>query len=199
MAYKLQDSSEEMARISVTDKYGMLPITNELLIALTYEGEESDHVADALAQFEAQAIDLSNSLGGDLTNSFNEQLKQRQTEFQWNEDEDSFIESLDPTLNQLNSEAKLPNYDADKIRTLIELINDALDTYRDHFALDSGNKQLLLEINDNLTLLSQGLDNPNKLGVTRIYNGNITKISKATLHDITENITEDISFLTHAQ
>lgn len=77
MTYKLQDSSEETARISVTDTYGILPIANELLIALTYEGAESDHVADTLAQFEAQAIDLSHSLGGDLTNSINEQLKQR--------------------------------------------------------------------------------------------------------------------------
>ncbi|WP_072152947.1 hypothetical protein [Weissella viridescens] len=77
MAYQLQDSSEEMARISVTDTYGILPIANELLIALTYEGADSDHVADALAQFELQVIDLSKSLGGDLINSFNEHIERK--------------------------------------------------------------------------------------------------------------------------
>ncbi len=199
MTYKLQDSSEETARISVTDTYGILPIANELLIALTYEGKDSDHVADALAQFETQAIDLSHSLGGNLTNSFNEHLKQQQTEFHWNEDEDSFIEALNPTLNQFNSEAKLSNYNADKMRVLIEIIDDALSTYKYHFSLNSGDKKLLLEVTDNLTLLSRGLDNPNKLGVTRTYNGSTTKISKATLYDITENIAENISFLTYAE
>lgn len=199
MTYKLQDSSEETARIQVTDTYGLLPITNELLIALTYEGKDSDHVADALAQFELQAIDLSHSLGGDLTNSFNAQLKQQQAEFQWNDNEDTFIEAIDPTLNQLNSEAKLSNYDADKIRELIELIDDALDTYKDRFTLDDGDEELLPEINDNLLLLSHVLDNPEKLGVTRTYNGTTTQIRKATLYDLTENITENISFLTHAE
>lgn len=199
MTYKLQDSSEETARIQVTDTYGLLPITNELLIALTYEGKDSDHVADALAQFELQAIDLSHSLGGDLTNSFNAQLKQQKTEFQWNEDEDSFIEALDPTLNQLNSEAKLPNYNADKIRELIELIDDALDTYKDRFNLDIDDKMRLSEIASDMLSLGKGLSNPNKLGTVRIYDGTTTQIRKATPYDFTENIAENISFLTHAE
>ncbi|WP_419153996.1 hypothetical protein [Weissella viridescens] len=324
----------EIASVPVTDTYGILPITNELLIVLTYEGKNSDHVSDALAQFEAQAIDLSHSLGGELTNLFNEaeqslnqakterltirldilddansfaqkafnqlhvlfqaddldvgqtlkqlhylltsfkalakldnldqatmqemqdelqrltssiddatilgtvkvnvghdsymrkeryedildyieqcyycltepvdetslseQLEQQKTEFQWDPDEDSFIEALDSTLDHLNSEAQLKEYDADKIRELIELIDDALTTYKDTYG-DGQDDALLSQINDNLTLLSRALDNPNKLGVARTYNGSTTKIRKATLHDLTENISEDIGFLTHAE
>lgn len=204
MTYKLQDSSEETASVQVTDTYGILPIVNELLVALTYEDADSDHVIDMLAQFELQAIDLSRSLGGDLTNSFNEhlelqeRLEQQKTEFHWNRVEDSFIEALDPTLDQLNCEAQLKEHDADKIRELIELIDDALATYKDTYG-DGQDDALLSQINDNLTLLSRALDNPNKLGVARTYNGSTTKIRKVTLHDLTENISEDIGFLTHAE
>ncbi len=199
MTYKLQDGSEETARISVTDTYGILPIANELLIALTYEGKDSDHVADALAQFESQAIDLSNSLGGDLTNSFNEHLKQQQTEFHWNEDEDSFIEALNPTLNQLNSEVQSPQYSVYKVRQDIGIISDALATYVSDFGLNDDDEARLEKINTNIKMLHETLDSPTTLGVVHIYDGTNTTTRKMNLHDLTEEIAENISFLNYAE
>lgn len=159
MTYKLQDSSEETARISVTDTYGILPIANELLIALTYEGVDSDHVADALAQFELQAIDLSNSLGGDLTNSFNEQLKQQHSQI---DDEDYHILNVvTPILDDLQKELSHGYVNKDTVTPLLDKLETLNLNYIETYVSEDEMDNPLMERIEEERLLIQTAENAN--------------------------------------
>lgn len=183
MAYKLQDSSEETARISVTDAYGILPIANELLIALTYEGADSDHVADTLAQFEAQAIDLSHSLGGDLTNSFNEQLKQQHRQI---DDENYHILNvITPILDNLLKELSHGYINKDAVTPLLDNLEQINLKYVETYVDDEGMDAPLMDRIEEERLLIQTAENAN-IG------------NKAIFASIIESMKYDYSQLEHA-
>ncbi|MCB6840999.1 hypothetical protein LIX87_08360 [Weissella viridescens] len=173
MTYKLQDSSEETARIQVTDTYGLLPITNELLIALTYEGKDSDHVADALAQFELQAIDLSHSLGGDLTNSFNEAQETldrpkdepQETKNGILEDTEKFAEKAFNRLHELFQADELDAKEAQQQLHYLATSFDALEKLNPlgQFAFE--------EMQDELRRLNAYIDDSSLLGTVKVTIG----------------------------
>lgn len=184
MTYKLQDSSEETARILITDTYGILPITNELLIALTYEGADSDHVADALAQFELQAIDLSKSLGGDLTNSFNEQLKQRLEPIDTNDG--YHVLKLDtPILDNLLKELSHGYINKDAVTPLLDNLEQINLKYVETYVDDEGMDAPLMDRIEEERLLIQTTENAN-IG------------NKAIFTSIIESMKYDYSQLEHA-
>ena len=184
MTYKVQDSSEETARISVTDTYGILPIANELLIALTYEGAESDHVADTLAQFEAQAIDLSHSLGGDLTNSFNEQLKQRHNPTDA-PDVLHILKVVTPILDNLLKELSHGYINKDAITPLLDYLEQINLKYVETHVDDEGLDAPLMDRIEEERLLIQTAENAN-IG------------NKTIFTSIIESMKYDYSQLEHA-
>ncbi|SOB44009.1 hypothetical protein WVIC16_60100 [Weissella viridescens] len=183
MTYKLQDSSEETARISVTDTYGILPTANELLIALTYEDADSDHVADALAQFELQAIDLSKSPGGDLTNSFNEQLKQQHSQI---DDENYHILNVvTPILDNLLKELSHGYINKDAVTPLLDNLEQINLKYVETYVDDEGMDAPLMDRIEEERLLIQTAENAN-IG------------NKAIFTSIIESMKYDYSQLEHA-
>lgn len=154
MTYKLQDSSEETARIAVTDTYGIIPITNELLIALTYEGKDSDHVADALAQFEALAIDLSHSLGGDLTNSFNEQHIDTTNNYH-------ILKFVTPILDDLQKELRHGYVNKDVVTPLLDKLETLNLKYVETYVHDEDMDSPLMERIEEERLLLKKAENAN--------------------------------------
>ncbi|MBS0950223.1 hypothetical protein JK159_07590 [Weissella minor] len=183
MTYKLQASSEETARISVTDTYGILPIANELLIALTYEGADSDHVADALAQFELQAIDLSHSLGGDLTNSFNEQLQQQHSQI----DDDNYhiLNVITPILDNLLKELSHGYINKDAVTPLLDNLEQINLKYVETYVDDEGMDAPLMDRIEEERLLIQTAEDAN-IG------------NKTIFTSIIESMKYDYSQLEHA-
>lgn len=77
------DPQHELATTVVKDKYGIIPLVNDLLLAVHYAEMSSTNfddeaarkndvtgnmaVADALSQFELSAVSLSQDLGGSLS------------------------------------------------------------------------------------------------------------------------------------
>ncbi|MBS0949610.1 hypothetical protein JK159_04420 [Weissella minor] len=173
MTYKLQDSSEETARVQVTDTYGLLPITNEFLIALTYEGEDGDHVADALSQFEAQAIDLSHSLGGDLTNSFNEaqktldRAKDERQEIKNDilEDTEKFAEKA---FNRLHELFQADELDAKEVHQQLHYLSTAFTSLEE---LNPLGQFAFEEMQDELRRLNAYIDDASLLGTVKVTIG----------------------------
>lgn len=188
------DKHAELAFTAVEDKYGIIPLANDLLLAMHYAEISSTNfddetarkndvtnnmaVADTSSQFLLSVISLFQDLGQPITvndlNTSSSDYDNRTKE----------IEQLDTDFKALFS--NVDAYTREELTTASDTfgvkVNEFIQMYGDDY------RDELTELTDRLVMLETAIDNPNKLGVVRI-----DSIKRpATLDDYVELVQEQI-------
>lgn len=182
------------ATATVRDKYGIIPLANDLLLAMHYAEMSSTNfddetarkndvtnnmaVADTSSQFLLSVISLFQDLGQPIT------VNDLNTSSSDDDNRTKEIEQLDADFKTLFS--NVDAYTREELMTASDMfgvkVNEFIQMYGDDYQGE------LTELNDRLVMLETAIDAPNNMGVVRI--GSTTR--QATLDDYVELVQEQI-------
>jgi len=182
------EQGHELAATIVEDKYGIIPLANDLLLAVHYaelsstnfDDEEARRndvttnlaVADALSQFELSVASLSKDLGGSL-------IHDDEVTTTDNKAREDAIEELDTSFKSLFG--KVDTYTRGELLTSVATFGTQVNAFTQSYGDDYRDE--LTNLGKELTQLETAIDDPATLGHVRVDGG---EWQRATLNDYVE-------------
>ncbi|MBM7616691.1 hypothetical protein JOC36_000224 [Weissella uvarum] len=181
------------AYIEVEDTYGIIRTANELLSAIYFAEADPDlsvatsaNVTDALSQFELQAVDLSQSLGGTLMSS-DALSEENDVKLSEHNSEQPFSEMVTNIVYALEQEVSKDELNKVVIRSLQRQLDDALEIYQGMYLISDDDADTIQIVKDISHTLYRALDDYDALGYVPNEDGTSHKQTLGELAELLSN------------